>query len=49
MIDPPYASGKAYVLLFHFRTQGGEPPVLRTLWMNVSGSWRIVAYDVVVP
>jgi hypothetical protein len=48
-IDPPSEYGRAYVLLFHFRTQSGETPVLRTLWMNVSGSWRIVAYDVVVP
>jgi len=28
---------------------GGEPAVLRMLWMKENGAWRITAYDVEAP
>jgi hypothetical protein len=32
-----------------FKTRGGEAPVLRLLWRNEAGTWRITAYGVELP
>ena len=48
--DPlPLAYGEAFGMTFRFRTQGGEPPVLRLLWRKEGDAWRITSYEVEVP
>jgi hypothetical protein len=47
--EMPSEYGKYFGMSFRMRTQGGEAPVLRTLWMKEGGSWRIQVYDVEVP
>lgn len=48
--DPlPLEYGAAYGMTFRFRTQGGDAPVLRLLWRNEAGTWRITAYEVELP
>ena len=32
-----------------FRTQGGEAPVLRVMWVKENDAWRIAAYDMQLP
>ena len=46
-VPPEY--GKYFGMSFRMRTQGGEAPVMRTLWMKEGDSWRIQVYDVEVP
>jgi hypothetical protein len=42
--------GNAYAMLLRVKTQAGEPPVLRTLWMkDDTNTWRIAVYDVETP
>ena len=45
----PPVYGRAFGMNLRFRTQGGETPVLRTLWLNDAGRWRIASYDVESP
>jgi hypothetical protein len=40
--------GKSFGVTVRFRTNG-EPPVLRLLWSNEGGAWRINVYDVEIP
>ena len=47
--DAPPVYGRAFGMNLRFRTQGGETPVLRTLWLNEAGRWRIASYDVESP
>ena len=48
--DPmPLEYGEAFGMTFRFRTQGGEPPVLRLLWRKEGDAWRITSYDVELP
>ena len=47
--DVPPEYGKAFVLSFRFKTLDGEAPVLRTLWTQDNGNWRIIAYDIELP
>jgi hypothetical protein len=47
--DAPPQYGRAFGMNLRFRTQGGETPVLRTLWLNEAGRWRIASYDVESP
>ena len=48
--DPvPLEYGKAFGMTFRFRTQSGDAPVLRLLWRLEDGTWRVTAYDVVLP
>ncbi len=44
-----YQSGRAYAMLLRFRTESGEAPVLRVLWLKDGDAWRIAAYQVVMP
>ena len=43
-----YGKG-GFGMLVRVRTKGGEPPVLRVLWMKENGTWRITAYDIELP
>ena len=48
--DPlPLEYGKAYGLTVRFGTGAGDAPVLRMLWRNESGAWRIRSYDLELP
>jgi hypothetical protein len=47
--DTPLEYGKAFGMNFRFRTQGGETPVLRMLWIKENDAWRIALYDVEYP
>ena len=47
--DLPLEYGGAYGASFHFRTENGETPVLRTLWVREEGEWKIAAYDIEEP
>lgn len=47
--DAPLQYGRAFGMNLRFRTQSGETPVLRTLWLNEAGRWRIASYDVESP
>jgi hypothetical protein len=47
--EAPPEYGKYFGMSFRMRTQGGEAPVMRTLWMKEGDSWRIQVYDVEVP
>jgi hypothetical protein len=47
--DAPPVYGRAFAMNLRFRTQSGETPVLRTLWLNEAGRWRITSYDVESP
>ena len=48
--DPlPLEYGQAFGMTFRFRTQEGEPPVLRLVWRKEGADWRITSYDVEVP
>jgi hypothetical protein len=41
--------GRGFGMAVHFRTQSGEAPVVRLLWMKDTAGWRIAAYDVEHP
>lgn len=45
----PLEYGKAFGMNIRFRTQGGDAPVLRTMWLKENGAWRLTAYSVDVP
>lgn len=45
----PHEYGKAFGMNVHFKTRGGDAPVLRTLWLKENDLWRIAAYDIEVP
>jgi hypothetical protein len=47
--DAPPEYGKVFATALRLRTQAGEPPVLRLLWLKDGDAWRITAYDVEVP
>jgi len=47
--DLPLEYGQAFGMNLRFRTQSGEPPVLRVLWVKDQGAWRIRAYAVDYP
>ena len=47
--DLPLEYGQAFGMNLRFRTQSGEPPVLRVLWVKDQGAWRIRAYAVEYP
>ena len=47
--NAPPVYGRAFGMNLRFRTQSGETPVLRTLWLNEAGGWRIASYDVETP
>ncbi len=48
-VDAPPQYGRAFGLNLRFRTESGEAPVLRLLWLKEAGSWRITGYDVESP
>src|SRR5262249_7673606 len=45
----PLQYGKGFGMTIRLRTQGGEAPVLRTLWTREQDAWRITAFDLEVP
>ena len=48
--DPlPLEYGKAFGLTVRFGTGASDPPVLRMLWRNENGAWRIRSYDLELP
>jgi hypothetical protein len=48
--DPlPLEYGKAFGLTVRFGTGATEAPVLRMMWRNENGAWRIRSYDVELP
>jgi hypothetical protein len=48
--DPlPLEYGEAFGMLFRFRTQSGDAPVLRLLWRKEDNTWRVTSYDVDLP
>jgi hypothetical protein len=36
-------------MTIEFRTESGEAPVVRILWVKEAAGWRIAAYDVEHP
>ena len=48
--DPlPLEYGKAFGLTVRFGTGASEAPVLRMLWRNENGAWRVRSYDLELP
>jgi hypothetical protein len=47
--DIPLEYGDTYGIFFRLRTEAGETPVLKTLWVKEAGAWKITAYDVELP
>lgn len=47
VVAPEY--GEAFGLNVRFRTLGGEAPVLRLLWRQINGAWRVTSYTVETP
>ena len=48
--DPlPLEYGKGYGMTVRFKTRSGDAPVLRLLWRQENGAWRITAYGVELP
>ena len=48
--DPlPLEDGKAFGLTVRFGTGASDAPVLRMLWRNENGAWRIRSYDLELP
>ncbi len=45
----PLDYGEAFGANFRFRTQSGEAPVFRTLWVEEDGEWRIISFDIEDP
>jgi hypothetical protein len=48
--DPmPLEYGKGFGMTVRFKTRSGDAPILRLLWRNENGAWRITSYGVEVP
>jgi hypothetical protein len=48
--DPmPLEYGKAFGMAVRLKTRSGDAPVLRLLWRNENGAWRITSYQVELP
>ena len=48
--DPmPLEYGKGFGMTVRFKTRSGDAPILRLLWRNESGAWRITSYGVELP
>jgi hypothetical protein len=47
--DPPPEYGTAFEMTVRVRARGGDPPVLRAMWMKEGGAWRITVYGIEVP
>ena len=48
--DPmPLEYGKGFGLTMRFKTRSGDAPILRLLWRNENGAWRITSYGVELP
>jgi hypothetical protein len=48
--DPlPLEYGNGFGTTVRFKTRAGDAPVLRLLWRNEAGTWRITAYGVELP
>jgi hypothetical protein len=48
--DPvPLEYSNGFGMTVQFKTRGGDAPVLRLLWRNEAGTWRITAYGVELP
>ena len=47
--EMPLDYGKAFGANFRFRTQSGEAPIFRTLWVEEDGEWRIISFDIADP
>ncbi len=48
--DPmPLEYGKGFGMTMRFKTRSGDTPILRLLWRNESGAWRITSYGVELP
>ncbi len=45
----PLVYGAGYAMTLKFKTQGGGAPVLRLLWRQQNGTWRVTAYGVELP
>ena len=45
----PLEYGNAYGMTVRFRVESGEAPVLRLLWRQQNGAWRITSYGVELP
>jgi hypothetical protein len=45
----PLEYGQAFVSILRFRTSGGEAAVLRLLWRQDQGAWKITSYAVDTP
>jgi hypothetical protein len=45
----PLEYGSGYGMTVRFKTQGGDAPVLRVLWRQLNGAWRITSYGVELP
>jgi hypothetical protein len=41
--------GEAYGMNVRFKTMGGETPVLRILWRQVDGNWKVTSYAIEAP
>ena len=48
--DPlPIEYGNAFATMLRFKTRGGAAPVLRLLWRQEGGAWRITSYGIEMP
>jgi hypothetical protein len=48
--DPlPLVYGHGFGMTLRFKTKSGDAPVLRLLWRNEAGSWRITSYALEMP
>jgi hypothetical protein len=45
----PLEYGKGFGMTVRFKTRSGDAPILRLLWRNENGAWRITSYGVEVP
>jgi hypothetical protein len=45
----PLEFGKAFGLTVRFGTGASDAPVLRMMWRNENGAWRIRSYDLELP
>ena len=43
------AYGRGFAMTAQFHTQAGDAPVIRMIWLNDNGTWRITAFDVQYP
>ena len=50
MPDPlPLEYGNGFGMMVRFKTRNGDAPVLRLLWRNENGAWKITSYIVELP